>query len=153
MNIMGKKIYPTILFSIIISLFIVQKTEAICVKEKRANLRKGPGLHYQILWEVFQYMPFKKIGQKGAWLRVKDLDEDIYWVFKRMVTRSYKCAVVKQNKTNLRTGPGTKYSKVLWSPVDKYFSIKVLEIKGLWVKVQESEVETGWIYRPLVWIQ
>jgi len=148
-----KNLNTVVLFSIITSFLIAQNAEAVCVKDKRANLRKGPGLHYQKLWEVFKYMPFKKIGQKGDWLRVKDLDEDIYWIFKKLVTKSYVCAVVKQDKTNLRTGPGTHHSKVPWSPVDKYFSMKVLQIKGQWVEIEDSVGDTGWIYRPLIWIQ
>ena len=110
----------------------------MCIKEKRANLRKGPGLNYEKLWEVFKYMPFSQLGKKGEWVRIKDLDGDVYWVHNRLTTKSYKCAVIKQNKTNLREGPGTKFKRVKWGPVDKYFSMKVLKIKkigcGWWMR-------------------
>lgn len=127
--------------------------DALCVKEKKANLRKGPGLAYQKLWQVFQYMPFKLLGQKGNWLRVKDVDGDVYWMHKKLATTQYKCAVVKQNETNLRQGPGTKYPPVPWSPMDKYFSMKVLQSKGNWIKVEDSVGDQAWVYAPLVWIQ
>ena len=145
--------------SILLFLFIfgtllsISNAEALCIKEKRANLRKGPGLNYEKLWEVFKYMPFSQIGKKGEWLRIKDLDEDIYWVHKRLTTKSYTCAVIKQNKTNLREGPGTKLKMVRWGPVDKYFSMKVLKIKNDWVRVVDAVGDKAWVYRPLVWIK
>ena len=127
--------------------------DALCIKEKRANLRKGPGLNYEKLWEVFKYMPFTQLGKKGEWLRIKDIDGDIYWVHKRLTTKSYRCAVIKQNKTNLREGPGTKFKRVLWGPVDKYFSMKVLKINKDWVRVVDAVGDKAWVYRPLVWIK
>ena len=145
--------------SILIFMFIfgtlgsTTDAEALCIKEKRANLRKGPGLNYEKLWEVFKYMPFTQLGKKGEWLRIKDIDGDIYWVHKRLTTKSYRCAVIKQNKTNLREGPGTKFKRVKWGPVDKYFSMKVLKINKDWVRVVDAVGDKAWVYRPLVWIK
>tara|TARA_B100001559_G_C16354186_1_gene554167 strand:- start:472 stop:936 length:465 start_codon:yes stop_codon:yes gene_type:complete len=130
-----------------------QNTEALCIQNERANLRKGPGTKHEKLWEVFKYMPFKQLGNKDAWKRIQDLDGDIYWVYSPLTTEKYKCAVIKNNKTNLRTGPGTKFPKVPWSPVDKFFSMKVLKIKQNWVHIEDSAGDKAWIYRPLVWIQ
>ena len=127
--------------------------EAVCVKVKRANLRQGPGLKYKKLWEVLQYMPFKKVGHKGAWWKVQDVDGDFYWAHQRLFTTRFRCAVIKQNQTNLRSGPGTRYPPVSWSPVDKYFSLKVLKIKNQWVQVMDAAGDRAWVYRPLVWIQ
>ena len=130
-----------------------QNTEALCIENERANLRKGPGTKHEKLWEVFKYMPFKQLGNKDAWKRIQDIDGDIYWVYGRLTTQKYKCAVIKNNKTNLRTGPGTKFPKVPWSPVDKFFSMKVLKIKQNWVHIEDSAGDKAWIYRPLGWIQ
>ena len=127
--------------------------DALCIKNRQANLRQGPGLHYDKIWEVFRYMPFQQLGKKGEWLRVKDLDGDIYWVHKKLTTKSFKCAVIKKDATNLRNGPGTKYKKVKGMPGEKYFSMKVLKIKDNWVQVVDAWGDKAWIYRPLVWIQ
>jgi len=130
-----------------------QNTEALCIQNERANLRKGPGTNHEKLWEVFKYMPFKQLGIKDAWKRIQDVDGDIYWVYSSLTTQKYKCAVIKNNKTNLRTGPGTKFPKVPWAPVDKFFSMKVLKIEQNWVHIEDSAGDKAWIYRPLVWIQ
>jgi len=131
----------------------LQNTEALCIKNERANLRKGPGTNHEKLWEVFKYMPFKQLGIKDAWKRIQDVDGDIYWVYSPLTTQKYKCAVIKNNKTNLRTGPGTNFPKVPWAPVDKFFSMKVLKTKKNWVHIEDSAGDKAWIYRPLVWIQ
>ena len=65
-------------FFLLFSLFIFfssldilapHNSEALCIKNERANLRKGPGIQYEKLWEVFKYMPFKKLGFKQVGLK------------------------------------------------------------------------------------
>jgi len=140
-------------FTLVVFLFQQETAEALCVKDKKANLRSGPGKHNEKLWTVLKYMPFRQVGREGKWLRVKDLDGDIYWIYKTITTKAYMCAVIKNNKTNLRQGPGRKFPQVEWSPIDKYFSMKVLKIKGSWVHVEDSTGDRAWVHRSLVWIQ
>ena len=140
-------------FTLVVFLFQQETVEALCVKDKKANLRSGPGKHNEKLWTVLKYMPFRQVGREGKWLRVKDLDGDIYWIYRTITTKAYMCAVIKNNKTNLRQGPGRKFPQVEWSPIDKYFSMKVLKIKGSWVHVEDSLGDKAWVHRSLVWIQ
>jgi SH3-like domain-containing protein len=126
---------------------------ALCVSAPEANLRYGPGTNYRKTWEVFRYMPLKKLKKQGDWYRVQDVDGDIHWVYGPLVTEKYQCAVVKDDKANVRSGPGTNYKQRAYSPVFKYYMFKILEIRGDWVKVQDDYGDTGWIYRPLLWIQ
>jgi SH3-like domain-containing protein len=150
----SKKIFQLFCSFVMVSiLWGTSQAEALCVNKSKANLRKGPGLKFEKKWQVFKFMPFDQIGKKGAWYRVKDIDGDIYWIFDKLVSKKLKCAVAKKNGTNLREGPGTKFPKVPWAPVDKYFSMKVLQVKNNWVRVEDSVGDKAWIYRPLVWIQ
>lgn len=143
-----------LLFAVFITpLLWASAANALCINKKKANLRQGPGLNYEKLWEVFRYMPFQQLGKKGEWLRVKDMDGDIYWVHRRLTTKAFKCAVIKKNNTNLRTGPGTHFKKVKRIQGKKYFSLKVLKIKNNWVQVVDAWGDQAWIYRPLVWIK
>ncbi|MDH5761711.1 MAG: SH3 domain-containing protein [Nitrospinota bacterium] len=143
----------SLLISFVFCIFEAPTAEALCINERRANLRQGPGLHYEKLWEVYRFMPFQQLGKKGEWLRVQDLDGDIYWVHKKLTTKSFKCAVIKKKEVNLRTGPGTHYKKVKGIPGEKYFSMKVLKIKDNWVQVMDAWGDKAWVYRPLVWIK
>ncbi len=58
-----------------------------------------------------------------------------------------KMVSVVGDNVNLRSGPGTKYS-VKW----KYgsgFPLKVLEEKSGWLKVEDFEGDSGWLYQKL----
>ncbi|PIQ97966.1 MAG: hypothetical protein COV67_01490 [Nitrospinae bacterium CG11_big_fil_rev_8_21_14_0_20_56_8] len=148
-----RKRFTLLLLAFLIFYFLpISAAMALCIDSPRANLRKGPGTHYEILWKVFRYMPFKKLASRGTWIRIQDVDGDIYWVHKKLTTEKFQCAVIKNNKTHLRTGPGTQYEQVSWSPVEKYFSMKVIAIKGNWVHTEDGVGDRAWVYRPLVWI-
>lgn len=125
---------------------------ALCVNVPKANLRKGPGTNYEKTWQVFKYMPFKKLTKKGAWYKVQDVDGDVHWIYEKLVTDEFDCAVVKVDEANVRSGPGLKYGKNNLSPVIKYESFKVIKRKGSWVKVTDEFGDTGWIFRKLLWI-
>ena len=147
-------LFSLFLFFILVGILFQQETaEALCVKDKKANLRSGTGKHNEKLWTVLKYMPFRQIGREGSWLRVKDLDGDVYWIYRTITTKAYMCAVIKNDKTNLRQGSGTKFPQVEWSPIDKYFSMKVLKIKGSWAHIEDSLGDKAWVHRSLVWIK
>ncbi len=136
-------------------LLIVSATfaSALCVITEDANLRSGPGTNYDKTWQVFKYMPLKKLGKKGHWYRVKDVDGDEHWVYEKLVTEKFRCAVVKVDKANIRRGPGLKYRKTDFSPVIKYDSFRIIKRRGLWYKVKDEFGQVGWIHKKLIWIQ
>ncbi|NOX20095.1 MAG: SH3 domain-containing protein [Nitrospirae bacterium] len=125
----------------------------LCVISEEANLRSGPGTNYDKNWQVFKYMPLKKIKKKGKWYKVKDVDGDVHWIYGKLVTDKIKCAVVKVDKANVRKGPGTNYPKTDFSPAIKYDSFKVLKKKGPWYKLVDEFGQVGWIHKKLLWVQ
>ena len=135
------------------ALIVPVSASALCIKVSEANLRAGPGTNYEKSWEVFKYMPLKKIGQQGKWYQVEDVDGDTHWVYSRLATSAMQCAVVKVDKANVRTGPGTRYAKSGISPVEKYYAFKVIGSKGEWANVQDEVSNTGWIAKSLIWMQ
>jgi SH3-like domain-containing protein len=67
-------------------------------------------------------------------------------VFSATTALAKMVSVVGDN-VNLRSGPGTKYS-VKW----KYgsgFPLKVVQEKEGWMKVEDFEGDTGWLYQKL----
>jgi SH3-like domain-containing protein len=135
------------------ALMTTAQAYAWCVNVPEANLRQGPGTSHEKSWEVFKYMPFEKIGQQGSWYQVKDVDGDEHWVYRNLLTNGMRCAVVKAEEANVRTGPGLNYDKSPLSPVEKYYSFKVLKTQGDWVKVEDEVFNEGWVYEPLLWVQ
>jgi SH3-like domain-containing protein len=146
------KKYLILLLVLFTLIFFADFSYALCVNVSDANLRSGPGTKYNKTWEVFKYMPFKRLSKKGNWYKVKDVDGDIHWIYRKLITSKFKCAVVKVEKANIRNGPGTNYSKNALSPSLKYDSFKVLQIRSSWVKVIDEFGDKGWISRKLLWI-
>ncbi len=133
-------------------LTFISHASALCVKVPKANLRKGPGTTYKKTWQVFKYMPFKKLEGKGNWYKVEDLDGDVHWIYSNLVTNKIDCAVVKVDEANVRSGAGIKFRKKDFSPAIKYDSFKVINRKGSWVNVIDEFGNKGWIFRKLLWI-
>lgn len=98
-------------------------------------------------------MPLKKVAQKGAWLKVQDVDGDINWIHKTLVSSRIDCTVVTAARANLRTGPGTGYSKNRIIPsAERYTSFKLLQSRGHWYKVMEAGGTPAWIHESLIWV-
>lgn len=55
---------------------------------------------------------------------------------------------VIKDGVNVRSEPSTT-GKITWE-VFKHFPLKVIERKGDWVKTEDFEGDTGWIYAPLL---
>jgi SH3-like domain-containing protein len=142
---------PLILFF----LYLNCSAEALCVNVSTANIRSGPGTQYEVVWEVYRYMPFEKVGESlpRGWYAVKDVDGDVNWLSRNLVRQDVRCAVVKRVRTNVRKGPGTHYRKTFWGPAAQYSSFKVLRMKGAWVKVRSEWGEIGWIYKKNLWVR
>lgn len=128
--------------------------EALCTKVAKANIRSGPGTGHELIWEVYRYMPFQKVGESesGEWFAVRDVDGDVSWIHKHLVSSSNRCAVVKKATVNVRSGPGTRYRKTRWSPARQYDSFRVLKRQGSWIKVKDRWGDIGWIHRKFLWI-
>ncbi len=139
--------------SLIVVALIAGPASALCVSSNYANLRGGPSTKYEKTWEVLKYTPLKKLSTRGKWVRVKDLEGDIHWVHAPLVSSKFKCAMIKDEKANIRSGPGTKYEMTPESPGKQYYSYKVIKIQGDWVKIRDELGTKGWIFKPLLWIQ
>jgi SH3-like domain-containing protein len=146
------RLFATISLTCLLALLPAEAL-ALCVSSPYANLRGGPGTNYEKTWEVLKYTPLKLLRKKGKWYRVKDLEGDVHWVYRPLVTSKYKCAMIKDEKANIRKGPGTNYAQVEESPGKQYYSYKVVRIKGDWVKVTDEFGTNGWIFKRLLWIQ
>ena len=96
---------PVSVMTFILLLTVINPASALCIKNEKANLRKGPGIKHEKLWQVFQYMPFKLLGSKGNWNHVQDVDGDTYWVHAPLTTQKYKCAVIKKQSNQPQRRP------------------------------------------------
>jgi SH3-like domain-containing protein len=145
-------VFPTAVL-LLAALGAAGAASAMCVGVSEANLRQGPGTRYEKSWTVYKYMPFESIGKRGRWHRVRDVDGDVHWVNRRLVTQAMRCAVVKVDKANVRSGPGTRYALAPLNAAEKYYAFRVLRRQGSWVKVRDEARNEGWIAKSLLWIR
>jgi len=143
----------TSLALLVAALCLPGAASALCVGVSEANLRQGPGTRHEKSWTVYKYMPLESLGRQGRWYRVKDVDGDVHWVNRRLVTQAMRCAVVKAQRANVRTGPGTHHARAPLGTVERYYSFRVIGRDGRWVRVQDELRNRGWISRALLWIR
>ena len=123
-------------------------SERMAVKSDVANIRARPETASDTLWKAEKYYPLLVVEKKGPWYRFKDFEGDGGWIYSDLVDNT-PTVVVKVNRANLRSGPGTQYDLVF--DADKGTPFKVLEKKDRWIKVQHADGDTGWIFSSLVW--
>lgn len=139
------------LSALLLSAFVAQSSWAVCVSVKQANLRAGPSTSAKKLWTVGQYMPFIALEQKGAWVKVKDLDGEKMWIYANLLSDDMDCMVIKVSKANLRKGPGTNHPQTPLSFAHKYMPFKKLRRDGAWLLIEDDHGFKHWVVENNIW--
>lgn len=124
---------------------------ALCIKAAGTNLRKGPGTKFPISWQVTRFTPLLDVGRKGGWYKVRDLDGEIHWVYKTLVSQNVQCLAVRATIASLRTGPGTQHPYADLPSVGKYYPFKKIGFEPPWYRVEDDKGGRYWIHESLVW--
>lgn len=122
--------------------------QRMTVDVSTANIRSGPGTHYDVLWKVERYHPIEVIRKSGNWYYFRDFEGDKGWVYDDLVKKVSSVIVVK-DKCNVRSGPGTNNDIVF--TVERGVPFKVMDRKGNWIRIQHADGDKGWIHKMLVW--
>lgn len=122
--------------------------EMVSVARPVINMRSGPGTAHEATWRLNQGYPLRVTGRKGAWLQVRDFEDDSGWVLARL-TGKKPHFIVKGQDVNVRSGPGTRYKvvgKVQYGEV-----LTTIERRQGWARVRNADGLTGWVSRKLLW--
>ncbi|WP_337877747.1 SH3 domain-containing protein [Caldimonas sp.] len=121
----------------------------VSIARPEVNLRAGAGTQHDALWVVSQGYPLQVIGRQGQWLKVRDFENDVAWVY-RPLTGHTPHHVVKVQTVNIRSAPSTD-SRILGQA--QYGEIlRTLEKRPSWVRVHHEDAGvTGWVARRLLW--
>ena len=122
--------------------------DTLCVRAGKANLRAGPGTSYRITWEVPRHMPLVEAARDGDWIKVRDVDGDIHWVFNGAVTPSERCAVVMAATTRLRKEPNAKAASV--RDAARHETFRLHGEKAGWLKL-DLDGKPAWVLASDVW--
>ena len=64
---------------------LVRKVRSVISVKNKCNVRSGPSSKNRVVFTVEKGVPFKLLGQKGNWLKVKYMDGDTGWIYKSLV--------------------------------------------------------------------
>jgi SH3-like domain-containing protein len=127
---------------------VVSMAKMVSIAGNQVNLRSGPSDRNKVMWVLGTGFPLQVIKSQGKWLKVKDFENDVGWVYAPL-TRSTPHMVVKKKLVNIRSGPGKKYKVTGQARYGVVF--RTLERTKYWVKVKHESGKTGWVARKLLW--
>ncbi|NQW53000.1 MAG: SH3 domain-containing protein [Rhodospirillales bacterium] len=122
--------------------------QMVSVSREEVNLRTGPGAQYSAEWVLGRGFPLRVVGRHRNWLEVRDFENDKGWIL-RQLTSPTPYHVVKVKVANMRSQPTTS-SRI----IGRFFygdTLRTLERRSGWVKVQRDGGLRGWISRQLLW--
>ena len=64
---------------------LVSSFAAVITRNKKNNIRVGPGKEFEIAFTVGDGIPFKVIAKKGNWIQIEHADGDKGWIHNSLV--------------------------------------------------------------------
>lgn len=126
----------------------VMAQSMVSVSGSTVNMRAGPSLRSEVLWELKRGYPLRVLQRAGRWLQVSDFENDRGWVARRL-TGTAPHHVVKSSTANVRKGPGTHTAII--GKADYGETLSTLGRRGKWVHIQRDNGQKGWIAKGLLW--
>lgn len=127
---------------------VVQAREFVSVDRPEIMLHTGAGSQYRSLWAFSRGYPLEVTGHKGNWLKVRDFENDVGWVYRKLVSKTPH-VIVKSSTANIRSTPSTR-SQVL-GQAGYGEVLRRLEHRQGWVQVERNDGLKGWMARHLLW--
>jgi SH3-like domain-containing protein len=147
MNQLYHRILPVTLMAVVLMAApALAKMSSVSVAT--GNVRSGPGTNHEVLWSVGKYYPVKVVKKSGGWCYISDFEGDTGWMHQSLL-KDIPSVIVKATLVNVRENPGTK-ARVIFQ-AEKGVSLKRIEKKKDWLKVQHADGDVGWIHESLVW--
>ena len=142
---MRTSILILISFTILLSSYF---SEATIINAKKANVRGGPGLNQKVMFVYRTNAPLEILGEDGKWLQVKDFEDEVGWVSRKVVDIEKRGAIVKVANANVRKGPGLKHPVVFLAGYGVAF--EVINAENEWFQIKHEDGDIGWIEETLV---
>ncbi len=121
------------------------------IKKDKVNVRSAPSLKSDVLFQAHLGYPVEIAQTKGKWVKIKDWQNNVGWVYRPLISQKVKTAVVLPERVNIRKGPGLKYGVVGQAESGEVY--KVFKKQNGWVNVGYylENQQVGWIRHDLVW--
>ena len=120
------------------------------VNTSALNVRKGPSTKNGIVTKIYKGDKVTITDSSNGWYKVKLSNGKTGWVSDDYIkvssssssSTSSKTGTVTATSLNVRSGAGTKYSKV--GSLSKGSKVTITETKNNWHKIKMSNGKTGW---------
>lgn len=126
----------------------VQAADFVSIARSSVHMRAGPGTEHDSQWKLSRGYPLEVTGRRGSWLKVRDFENDTGWVYRPLTGRT-RHHIVKSDRANVRSGPGTSHRIVGQATYGEI--VRTTERRQQWVKVRRADGPSGWISRKLLW--
>lgn len=125
-----------------------QAQQYVSIKGSSVNVRETPSTRSATLWELSDGYPLRVTQRKGNWLKVRDYEEPLGWVYAPLTSKTPHM-VVTARTANLRAGPGPSHRVV--GKLQQHEVVRTLKKSGTWAHVQREGGQKGWVARSLAW--
>jgi len=124
---------------------------------QKANIRRGPGLEYDIIETLSENTLLTELERKDSWIKVRTPSGQLGWVNNEVITPSGVTStgeisgefVTTNQQSNIRQGYDTKYE--LLARVNEGTILQIIGKKDDWLRVKfPPEGTIGWIRNDLV---
>ena len=122
--------------------------EMTSINGEKVNMRAKPATSSTVLWELGEGFPLKVLKKKKSWLKVRDFEGDVGWVYRRLTSKRPHL-IVKKKLVNIRKKP-TSRSRIIGKAKYGVVFATLKQYKG-WAKVKHESGLIGWIRRDLLW--
>ena len=124
-----------------------QTREMVSVTQ-RANMRAGAGTQHEALWVLEAGYPLSVQNRRGNWLKVKDFEGDLGWIYRPLTARRPH-VIVKVEVANIRNAPSTRARRVGQAAYGEV--LRTVQHRSGWVQVRLPDGLQGWVARRLLW--
>ncbi|WHX99432.1 SH3 domain-containing protein [Neobacillus sp. DY30] len=149
-------------FMVAFGLFLPQEigvaaNGTLTIAENTVNVRKGPGLSYQLVKQVNKGEKFTIIKEQEDWIQIQLSAAKTGWVANWVVTKTTngtttnglnnsnnKTAEANTDQLRVRTGPGTNFRIIGY--LNKGQAVSVIDDNENWIKISAGFGD-GWVTR------
>ena len=122
----------------------------VTVSESKANVRRGPGEEYPLLWQYRrQGLPLEIIAEYQKWRRIRDHEGDEGWMHSRLL-RGPRMVMVRSAPNALALKSRADTSAATKAYVQDGALGKISDCQGGWCEVA-FEGHQGWLPRNQLW--
>jgi SH3-like domain-containing protein len=113
-----------------------------------ANIHPEPSMSSEVLRAFPPGYPVVVLERRGKWLLIEDFRERKGWVYDSLLDR-YKTVIINVVKGNMRSGPSIAEEVI--AKLEYGTVLSVVDTRGDWLQVKDSEGFSGWLHRDVVW--